>query len=73
MHERQFIVVERTDFNDHLYRPNQGFTYNEEDLREWANDRWSTPEDATLDIIARDIGHGGWMLFEHIAPTDPDL
>lgn len=46
-----------------------GASYTIEQLRAWANDTWSTPLDASLEVIAKDIKQGGWMLFEGIEPT----
>lgn len=87
MPERQFITIDGATFDGvtlnevALDDPNyrrltgsvNGATYNEEHLREWANDRWGTPLDASLDIIARDIKQGGWMLLELIVPAETDL
>jgi len=58
--------------DDPHFRIFTGATYNEEHLREWANDRWGTPLDATLENIARDIKQGGWMMFEFITPAETD-
>jgi len=72
VHEKQFIVTDRVKLDYPTYVALSGATYNEEHLREWANDRWGTPKDAALNVIARDIKHGGWMLFEFIVPADPE-
>lgn len=66
MNERQFIVTDRVRMDYPTYVALCGATYSEEHLREWANDRWGTPKDATLDVIARDVKQGGWILFEFI-------
>ena len=68
--ERQFMVTDRVKLDSPTYVALCGGTYNEERLRDWANDRWDTPKDATLDVIARDIKQGGWMLFEFVVPAD---
>lgn len=70
MPERQFIVTDRVTLDYPTYIALCGATYSEEHLRAWANDRWDTPLDATLNVIARDIKHGGWTLFEFIVPAD---
>ena len=70
--KRQFIVLDKVQLDDPTYIAFCGSTYSEENLREWANDRWGTSKDAELDVIARDIKQGGWMLFEFIATADPD-
>lgn len=74
MPEKQFIVTETVKFDYSMYRIFRipGSTYNEEHLREWANDRWGTPLDASLEVIARDIKQGGWMMFEYVVPAESD-
>lgn len=72
MSERQFIVVDRVKLDYPTHVALCGATYSEEHLREWANDRWGTPLDASLDMIARDIKQGGWILAEFIILADPD-
>lgn len=72
MPERQFIVTDRVRFDYPTYVAFSGATYSEEHLREWANNRWGTPLDASLNVIARDIEQGGWTLFEFIVPAESD-
>ena len=72
---RAFFVVDRGNtpkfFPDgKLYASYRGAPYQEQSLREWANDRWGTPLDAPLDVIARDISQGGWLLYEGIWPAE---
>lgn len=69
MNERQFIVTDKVRLDYPTYVALSGVTYSEEHLREWAHDRWGTPKDATLDVIARDVKQGGWILFEFIVPA----
>lgn len=72
MPERQFLVTNNAEHDNSLYRAFTGSTFSEAHLREWANDRWGTPMDASLDVIARDIQQGGWMLLEYIEPAEAD-
>lgn len=72
--ESMFLVLDKGSVpkrneDDELYTTFNGAPYKEESLREWANDRWGTPLDATLEVIARDIRQGGWLLYRGIWPV----
>ena len=70
MKEKQFIVTDKIKLDSPMYTVISGATFSESHLREWANDRWGAPKDVALEVVAKDIKHGGWMLFELIDPAD---
>lgn len=78
--KRTFLIIDRATSaglrlekgEDDRITSYHGASYSEDSLRKWANDRWGTPTNATLNEIARDIKSGGWILFEFIVPVDPD-
>lgn len=53
-----------------LYYTYRGFSYQEDTLRQWAQETFDTSEEATLEDIARDISAGGWVLYEGIWPSE---
>ena len=70
-----FLVIDKGSVpewgeDNHLYSTYTGTPYQEDSLRRWANDRWNTPLDASLETIARDIRQGGWLLYEGIWPAN---
>ncbi len=72
MFKRQFIVLDPVQLDNSMYRKFTGRTFSENNLRLWANGLWGTPTDAPLAQVARDIKKGGWEMFEHIVPMDPE-
>lgn len=50
-----------------------GSHYTEEELRAWAEQKFDTTEEASLEDIARDIKHGGWLLHEGIWPSETQM
>lgn len=56
-----------------LYYTYRGFQYQEDTLRQWAQETFGTSEEATLEDIARDIRAGGWVLYEGIWPSEHEI
>lgn len=75
---RQFLVVDRGTTpqqgeDDYLHTTYRRVPYQEDTLRQWAQETFGTSEEATLADIARDIREGGWVLYEGIWPSEHDI
>jgi len=73
---RAFLVIDKGTPPERgedmrLYSTYRGGPYQEDSLRQWAHETFGTPLNATLNVVARDIYKGGWLLYKGIWQADP--